>query len=699
VSNSSTQPISEQFRAKPSLAYFTVATAGHVDHGKTSLIRALTGINPDRLKEEQERQMTTDLGFAHLLLRPSQLKADHATSSKSSADSQAGDETIGLGFIDVPGHGKFIKNMLAGVGGIEVSLLVVASDEGPMPQTIQHVKILSLLGVKAAVVALTKSDLVDPGRAAVVEGKVRALLARYGIEVAAAVSVSSTTGAGIETLKESLAEAVVSFSGLQNKSNSRQLAENMVKPMGAGRVAGYLPIDRVFAKSGYGTVVTGTLVEGSFKVGDQVTVEPGGIVARVRGLETFGKAQELASSGQRLAMNITVKDNKAVLSRGLCVLGGAKDITSDLLVQVIDYGVDNTLEAVENSKKVQLASRPVKLYHGTMEAPGFLRWIESVPVSDAIHQADTIGHIHLEQPIVVSPGDRYVIRYGDDGIAGGVILLCQKPRWLTRKLIGLLTPLLLGGEIDAAVLFILNHHPGKAVRFNQLSWILREDRQAACLETLLKKGAVETIGGFTITKTVKETIKAKAIAALTSLLADEDKNVTGVNIETIRRMTAANLDRQIMQELLKELATAGLLVRKEDRLFGPSGAIEAPTLDPYTASILKLLDQVVCLEITELAKQSKSEPKQVKAAIERLAKVKMAQVIDNDFASSKKWIDFSHSKLLKIWQEKKDISPADFRDELSTTRKYALALLAYFDDHQITRRTTNGRALLKQPKS
>ncbi|MBU6452672.1 MAG: selenocysteine-specific translation elongation factor [Cyanobacteria bacterium REEB67] len=698
MSNSSTQPISEQFRAKPSIAYFTVATAGHVDHGKTSLIKALTGINPDRLKEEQERQMTTDLGFAHMLLHPGQTKGKKAPSSKNLDENQPGQDTIGLGFIDVPGHGKFIKNMLAGVGGIEVSLLVVASDEGPMPQTVQHVKILSLLGVKAAVVALTKSDLVESERAAVVEGKVRALLARYDIDVAALVSVSSTTGEGIDTLQERLAEVVIAHAGLQSKVHSGSAQAKTLDPAAAGKIPGYLPIDRVFAKSGYGTVVTGTLVEGGFKVGDQVTVEPGGFGGRVRGLETFGKAQELACSGQRLAMNITLKDNKAVLSRGLCVLGGAKEITSDLVVQISDYGIDNSPESVEISRKMQLSSRPVKLYHGTMEAPGFLRWIESVPCDTPSRELAAVGHIHLEQPMVVSPGDRYVLRYGDDGIAGGVVLLCQKPRWLTRSLVRELTPFLLAGKSDKAVLFILNNHPGKAVRFNQLSWVLREERQKACLESLVQEHTVENIGGFMITRTVKEAVKAKAIAALNTILKNEDKNVTGVNLETIRRMAAANLDRQIMQELLKELAAAGLLVRKEDRLFGPSGAIEAPTLDAYTTSILNLLDKVVCLEITELAKLSKSEPKQVKAAVERLAKVKMAQVIDNEFASSKKWIDFSHNKLLKIWQEKKDISPADFRDELATTRKYALALLAYFDDHQITRRTTSGRALLKQPK-
>jgi selenocysteine-specific elongation factor len=377
--------------------YFTLATAGHVDHGKTSLIKALTGTNPDRLKEEQERQMTTDLGFAHLIL-PAPGK-----------DGAAGIGTLGLGFIDVPGHGKFLKNMLAGVGGIELALLVVAADEGPMPQTVQHIKILSLLGVSKAVVALTKADLVDQSRCAIVETKVRALLERFNISVVGLECVSTVkgeNGQGIAALKETLAKtlanlnlkpssassapsspAPVSSSSSSSSSSApapaapappapaSPPASSKANAAPAAAVAGYLPIDRVFAKSGYGTVVTGTLVEGSFKVGDQVTIEPGGVAARIRGLETFGQAQEVARAGQRLAINLSAKEHKVTLIRGLCVLGGTKNVTSDLFLHVLDFGAENDSDEGAE-KKYKLTPQPIKLYHGTMEAAGSLRWLE-----------------------------------------------------------------------------------------------------------------------------------------------------------------------------------------------------------------------------------------------------------------------------------------------------------------------------------
>ena len=220
--------------------YFTVATAGHVDHGKTSVLRCLTGIDPDRLKEEKQRQMTTDLGFAHLNL---------PSGNESSPD-------IVVGFIDVPGHGKFLKNMLAGVGGIHMALLVVAADEGPMPQTVRHVKILSLLGIRQAVVVLTKIDVAPPARQTEVTEKVRSLLETYGLECLDIVPVSCTQVKGFDQLRQCL---------------KKSLSHVEPPPSLSGAL---LPIDRVFSKSGYGVVITGTLVRGSLAVGTRSRLSP-----------------------------------------------------------------------------------------------------------------------------------------------------------------------------------------------------------------------------------------------------------------------------------------------------------------------------------------------------------------------------------------------------------------------------------------
>ncbi|MBX9694182.1 MAG: hypothetical protein K2Z81_17495, partial [Cyanobacteria bacterium] len=269
---------------KPTL-HFTLATAGHVDHGKTSVLRALTGIDPDRLKEEKERQMTTDIGFAHLRLSPSVIDAagKDAISAFKKKLGEVGaegkeDGELVVGFIDVPGHGKFLKNMLAGVGGIDLALIVVAADEGPMPQTVQHVKILSLLGVRKCIVVLTKIDLVGDDEKQFATQEIHDLVGRLGIEVLETVPVSAVKGVGIENLRSAIVRQVMQLPARTTVNDS------IGQPLPA-----YLPIDRVFSKSGYGVVVTGTLVYGHIKVGDNVFIEPGHSQARVRGLETFNR--------------------------------------------------------------------------------------------------------------------------------------------------------------------------------------------------------------------------------------------------------------------------------------------------------------------------------------------------------------------------------------------------------------------------
>jgi selenocysteine-specific elongation factor len=247
-----------------------IGTAGHVDHGKSTLVQALTGIDPDRLQEEKARGMTIDLGFAWLdLPRP--------------------DGTVeSVGIVDVPGHIDFIKNMLAGVGGIDAALLVVAADEGVMPQTREHLAILDLLAVPAAVVALTKSDLIDdPEWLELVELDVAELLASTHLAGAPIVPVSAVTGAGLEELKRVLATALTDLPPRRNRGRPR------------------LPIDRVFTLSGFGTIVTGTLLDGELNVGDTVEILPTQRTARVRSLQTHRRPVQTARPGSRVAINLT----------------------------------------------------------------------------------------------------------------------------------------------------------------------------------------------------------------------------------------------------------------------------------------------------------------------------------------------------------------------------------------------------------
>ena len=242
-----------------------VGTAGHVDHGKSTLVHALTGIDPDRLKEEKEREMTIDLGFAWLTL-------------------PNGEE---IGLVDVPGHKDFIKNMLAGVGGIDATLFIVAADEGVMPQTREHLDILDLLGVKAGVVAITKKDLVEDGEwLELVMAEVSTELEGTCLESAPMVPVSARTGEG---LPELLAE-------LQRVLSAARPHRDDGRPR--------LPIDRIFSVAGFGTVVTGTLIDGQLRVGQEVEILPGGLKTRIRGLQTHKEKLEVALPSSRVAVNL-----------------------------------------------------------------------------------------------------------------------------------------------------------------------------------------------------------------------------------------------------------------------------------------------------------------------------------------------------------------------------------------------------------
>lgn len=668
--------------------YFTLAMAGHVDHGKTSLIKVLTGINPDRLKEEQERQMTTDLGFAHLTLRP--------------AENLELELELILGFIDVPGHGKFLKNMLAGVGGVDIALLVVAADEGPMPQTLQHIKILSLLGVKSCLVALTKIDLADSGQIAAAELAVADMLAEFGIELISISQVNAVSGSGVEALKEELRQTF-----------SR-------RPQAAVSQAVYLPIDRVFSKVGHGTVITGTLVEGNLTVGQQLTVEPGALSARVRGLETFGRKVDKVSAGQRVAANLAIKESVG-LARGHSLVDGDRHRATSLIVELIDSGglefFGESIEAqsarekssaqgteLKGGHKYQISPQAIKLYHGTAELKGALRWLEPIHSSADNGQGRPryLAQIHLSEPVVARPGDRYVVRYGDDGIAGGSILLCDRPRWLTRKLLIENAAVLLGAEAEPLLSFVLANSPRKALKEEELLWAL----PLTTLRRLVaqKPDYLSELAGHFMDRSVKTHIENEILSALAGAAAEADAGAGVQSSITVEVLKSAfnSLSRVVFQALLKELEEKALLERQDDKLFvAGSRAKQAAKVqaaeDPVETKLLDLLADHPCLEIAELAKQANLDSKKLKGYLDTLGRKGKTEIINYEFVATRQKVIEAHQLLQKLWQAKRDISPADFRDGLATSRKYALALLAYFDDHQVTRRLNTGRVLLKAP--
>ena len=366
-----------------------IGTAGHVDHGKSLLVEALTGINPDRLQEERERGMTIDLGFAWLVL-------------------PSGQE---VSIIDVPGHEDFIKNMLAGVGGIDLALLVVAADEGVMPQTREHLAILDLLGVTSSVVAITKVDLVNDANwdsstewLELVQLEVEELLESTSLTGAPVLPVSALTGEGLPELVRTLDDTL------------RDL------PTTSGHGHPRLPIDRVFSLTGFGTVVTGTLVGGSLSVGDEVEILPPRLRARIRGVQTHKKSLEQARPGSRVAINLTGVDVSQLHRGDVVTLPGWLESTRL---------VDVRIHLLEDAPQPLTHNSPVTLFIGAAQTPSRVR----VLGQQAIEPGTTgYAQLRLAYPVAVARGDRFIIRRPSPAVTiGGGRILDSHPRRRHRR--------------------------------------------------------------------------------------------------------------------------------------------------------------------------------------------------------------------------------------------------------------------------
>ncbi|MBI1269703.1 hypothetical protein GC174_04645 [bacterium] len=683
--------------------HFTLATAGHVDHGKTSLLRALTGIDPDRLKEEKEREMTTDIGFAHLRMSLGHL-GDRSQKfvdlyrkflagdrvrhdEKNSLSEIEAESELVIGFVDVPGHGKFLKNMLAGVGGIDMALLVIALDEGVMPQTVQHVKILSLLGVGSCILVFTKSDLADESEKEIAASQAKELLHQYRIEPVAACNVSNVTREGMEALKDIIIEKVLSTAFSDNRFDTKG------KPMPC-----FLPVDRVFSKSGYGVVVTGTLITGELNVGDNIIIAPDGLGGRVRGLETFNRKIEKAYPGQRLAVNIATRVSKEskVLERGHCVVSaaGGKDQVRvrTMVVQIDDLGgIEAKIETKSERKYRKLKPQPIRFYHGTAERSGSLRWLAEIERADG--SITCIGQIFLKEPVLAYPGQNYVLRYGDYGIAGGEILITARPRWLGREDLLSIGKSLLDREYRAAVLDYARLKPGLALSRRELGTFLSlKEIEEKLAEVIEEKQAV-FLNNLLIARESLESLSSKVKEFLTDVGEP-------VPYETLRVELAPLMERVVFQHLVNHLIESGLVAKSEDRLSLPRDKDDeavSPELNQNQKRVMDVLEGEFVLELSEVANQTGLSEAELKKVLESLEKAEQAFVVNYEFAASKGAIDKAHKVLVQIWNQKRNISPGDFRQEVGTSRKYAMALLAHFDDSKVTRRLPSGRVLLKGP--
>ncbi|MCJ7511931.1 MAG: selenocysteine-specific translation elongation factor [Anaerolineales bacterium] len=620
-----------------------VATAGHVDHGKSALVKALSGIDPDRLKEEQARQMTIDLGFAWARLPD-------------------GDP---IGIIDVPGHEDFIENMLAGLGSIDAVLFVVAADEGPRPQTVEHAEILGLLHVACGVVALTKADLVrEPEWLQLVQQDVAALLRSAGLPAMAQVPVSSATGEGLTSLRAELSGALA----------------GAVPRVDLGRPR--LSVDRVFSMEGFGTVVTGTLTDGRLSPGQEIEIAPGGQRARIRGLQTHGERLTVADPGRRLAVNLAGVQASDVQRGDVLMAPGVYPASSRIDVRV---------EVLPSAQGGLKHGEAVKVFHGTARRMGRLRLLE----------ADRLGpgeggwaQLELEVPLVASPRDRFVLRRPSPSctVAGGRIADLQPGRRHRRGDAGLLASLdrLLSSEAaDRLLESAVRLGPAPPQEIRRVAGV-SDEIASGTIAGLERDGQlIQLPGPGSEPMLMAESSYLRARQAMQDVLADYRRNYPlrfGMPKEELR--SKAGVEAKLFAATLDVAERQGILERDGVRI-RLAGAI--PTL---TSSQRDLLDRF--LREVATYRFSPMSVKDARAMLGddlfqfELESRNLVQVSAEVFFDGNTYAEML-DRLVQATQPEAGITVAEVRDLFGTTRKYALALMEHLDATGLTVREGDRR--------
>jgi selenocysteine-specific elongation factor len=634
-----------------------VGTAGHIDHGKTALVKALTGIDADRFPEEKLRGITIDIGFAELDL---------------------GDARIG--FVDVPGHERFVKNMLAGASGIDAVLLVVAADEGVMPQTREHFEICRLLEIKTGLIVLTKKDLVDEELLEIVNLDVADLVQNSFLENAPVIAVSAKTGEGIEELKNELKTIAGKIPERKNETIAR------------------LPIDRSFTVKGFGAVVTGTLVSGEIRETEEIEILPIARKARVRGLQTHGKAVKTARAGQRTAVNLGGIEHSEI-ERGMILA------ESGILrpTQIFDARA----EVLKDAKKSLKSRQRVRVHIGTIEALARVRVLNEAGIEPG--EQDFI-QLRLEIPIVCIPGERFIIRsYSPSAtIAGGSVLdnaAAKHRRKDTEKIRQILQNLIEAGSDKAQQLKIFLETAGEhGLTFPDLQartgW-RGEILKKAIRENVEKKASIEA-EGFLIARTPFEDLKAETLAEIENFHRREPL-ARGILRETLREKLFANLPPEIFKAVVSNLEKEGKAVAERDFVRLSSHSPELSADDKILLERLEKIYKLTKLEVPKLEdvlleaiKNTKSDKNHARKIFQLLLNSGKIVKVTDEFYFTRNEIDILTAKLKAFAVRSSDrlIDVPEFKDIAGISRKYAIPLLEYFDREKITRRAGNKRLIL-----
>ena len=632
-----------------------LGTAGHIDHGKTALIRALTGVDTDRLPEEKERGITIELGFAPLELA----------------------DDLRLSVIDVPGHERLVRTMVSGATGIDLVLLVVAADEGIMPQTREHVAICELLGIHRGVIALSKTDLVDEEMQELATEELRDFLADRALRDAPILPVSSQTGAGIDALREVLTQMA-------------RNAEARTPRAGPARMG----IDRVFPIRGFGTVVTGTLIGSGLSTGDKVEIQPGGIQARIRGLQTHGRSAEYVAPGSRCAVNLQGVD-ATELSRGEVLTRPdtlAPTHTADVRLDWLD-GVP----AVEGMVAVEFLSGTSK--RRARLAPVGIEQIEP--------GQQCFARIHIDgDPVPLLPGDRFVVRgfsrvAGSGGTLGGGLILDVAPPHRRRSDPDLVRELGKLAERDPRA-DIEERIRRAGFTGSHQSDLKRETGIEATLFTeILGRIAAEAFacntGEHWIYAPALEDMQDTLCAALDSFHAAEPLR-PGMPRGTLRGQLPGNVAPEIADLALTRLETAARIHTDADLV---RGAKFAPTLDTATQLQVERIRQearkagLEPLGLTDWAKKLGADPSHFRDLLAHLEREGTLVRAPGDFWFDQGCVDELEKRLKMHLEEHGEIATPDYKAMIGTTRRTAVPLMELFDDRHITRRRDNKRVPFK----
>lgn len=636
------------------MKHLILGTAGHIDHGKTSLVKALTGIDTDRLKEEKARGITIELGFAHLELPGG----------------------LCFGIVDVPGHEKFVRTMVAGVGGMDLVMLVIAADEGIMPQTREHLDILRLLGVKSGLVALTKSDTVEREWLELVTEEVRDFVADSFLEEAPIVAVSSRSGEGLDELKRQLS----------------LLAQHAMEKRREGPFR--LPVDRVFTVPGFGTVVTGTLLSGEIGIGDELEILPSGREGRVRGIQAHGIKGEKGQAGQRLAVNLQGIDLDQVHRGDVVTPRGAFNVT-----RTVDVRLDYLASAPRELKH----RATVRLHSATYEVPAQVILLDR----DSLQPGDSAYvQLRLKEPALLLSGDSYILRaFSPQITVGGGVTLDPFPPRRRRRNNEALQLLEAFGSADQqrTVQLIISQSLLSGITFDDV--LMRSGFPRKAVETtltaLLSAGEIVQMvrePRLFLARSAVDTLKQGLVQELTSFLAANPLK-EGMGKEELKTRLPRRSDARFFTPLMTALEKDGLVIPDRD-IIRPAGQTARPAVaaDGLANRISAFIASggIEPPTVREIIERFRCDEKTVRDNLALLTRNGQIARISADLFYSSSALDGLREKLVALLREKGEVTPPEYREQTGLSRKFLIPLLEHFDSEKVTIRVGDKRVLRRR---